>query len=132
MIRAKLKPELVNRIDEIVVFNQLEKSDLTQIVSLYVEKLNSQLKDRGVVLELTDSARAQLLDEGYDADFGARPMKRVFQKRIQDPLAMSLLSGGLKPEAGSLKQVRVEYDGKNERFTFLQLASIAVDKGRIL
>jgi len=120
MIRAKLKPELVNRIDEIVVFNQLEKSDLTQIVSLYVEKLNSQLKDRGVVLELTDSARAQLLDEGYDADFGARPMKRVFQKRIQDPLAMSLLSGkvGVASGAGA-QRICVEYDGKNERFTFL-------------
>ncbi len=119
MIRAQLKPELVNRIDEIVVFNQLEKSDLTQIVSLYVEKLNAQLKDRGVVLELTDSARAQLLEEGYDADYGARPMKRVFQKRIQDPLAMSLLSGkvGAAPGAGPRK-IRVEYDGKNERFVF--------------
>ncbi|MBU6155067.1 MAG: ATP-dependent chaperone ClpB [Bdellovibrionales bacterium] len=118
MIRAQLKPELINRIDEIVVFNQLEKSDLAEIVGLYVEKLNAQLRDRGVVLELAESARSQLLEEGYDADFGARPMKRVFQKRIQDPLAMSLLSGGVKPEAGSPKCVRVEYDGKNERFAF--------------
>ncbi len=118
MIRAQLKPELVNRIDEIVVFNQLEKSDLTQIVGLYVEKLNAQLRDRGVVLELTESARAQLLEEGYDADFGARPMKRVFQKRIQDPLAMSLLSGSVKRGGDGSTSVRVDYDSRKEVFTF--------------
>jgi ATP-dependent Clp protease ATP-binding subunit ClpB len=118
MIRAQLKPELVNRIDEIVVFNQLEKSDLTQIVSLYVEKLNAQLKDRGVVLELTDSARAQLLEEGYDADFGARPMKRVFQKRIQDQLAVALLSGKIQGTHETPAKVRMDYDPKKDGFQF--------------
>jgi ATP-dependent Clp protease ATP-binding subunit ClpB len=116
LIRSQLKPELVNRIDEIVVFNQLEKGDLSQIVSLYVDKLNRQLKDRGIEIVLSESAKAQLLEEGYDADYGARPMKRVFQKRIQDQLAIELLKGNWSGTPDQKRKVVVEYDQKRESF----------------
>jgi ATP-dependent Clp protease ATP-binding subunit ClpB len=110
-IRGHLKPEFINRIDEMVIFDQLEKKDLHQIIALYVNKLNEQLKDRGVKIELTEAAQDRLLEEGYDPDFGARPMKRVFQKRIQDRLAIELLKGMLP------KVARVDFDAKREEFS---------------
>ncbi len=116
MIRTSLKPELVNRIDEIVVFNQLEKSDLGSIVSLYVNKLNTQLKERGIELYLTNVAKARLLEEGYDADYGARPMKRVFQKRIQDRLALELLKGSVHGTPDAVVKLEVGFDPKREEF----------------
>ena len=87
-------------------------------MSIYVGKLNTQLKNRGIQIVLSKDAEAQLLEEGYDADFGARPMKRVFQKRIQDKLALELLRGGFKSEPDSLKSLRVDYDHKKEIFSF--------------
>jgi ATP-dependent Clp protease ATP-binding subunit ClpB len=111
LLRTSFKPEFLNRIDEVVVFNHLEKSDLSHIVEHYVSALNKQLKDRDLSLKLTDAAKAQLLEEGYDSDYGARPMKRVFQKRIQDKLAMELLRGGFKSAA-----LTVDYDPKTEQF----------------
>ena len=116
LVRTQLKPELLNRIDEIVVFNQLEKSDLDQIVGLYLSKLNAQLKERNVVLELTGAAKERLLEEGYDADFGARPMKRVFQKRIQDRLAIELLQGRIQGTPDQPGRVTVDFDKKREEF----------------
>ena len=118
LVRNSLKPELLNRIDEIVVFNQLEKTGLDQIIGLYLSKLNAQLKDRGVELALADSAKARLLEEGYDADYGARPMKRVFQKRIQDKLAVELLKGAVRGAPDAVKRVEVVFDPKREEFLF--------------
>jgi len=121
-IRSHLKPEFINRIDEMVIFDQLEKKDLGQIVGLYVGKLNAQLKDRHVRIELSEGAEARMLEEGYDPDFGARPMKRVFQKRIQDPLAIELLKGAYRPvesdQGVEMKTVRVDFDSKKEGFQF--------------
>lgn len=116
ILRTTFKPEFLNRIDETVIFDHLEKSDLEQIISLYVKKLNQQLTERGLEIELTKAAKDQILDEGYDADYGARPMKRVFQKRIQDMLAVELLKGGVRNMdlAQGLKQVLVDYDPKKE------------------
>ncbi len=116
LVRTSLKPELVNRIDEIVVFHQLEKTDLDQIITLHVSKLNSQLRDRGIEITLSQDAKARLLEEGYDPDFGARPMKRVFQKRIQDRLAVELLKGNLRGSTESIEAVRIGYDPKREEF----------------
>jgi ATP-dependent Clp protease ATP-binding subunit ClpB len=111
LLRVSFKPEFLNRIDEVVIFDHLEKKDLAHIVEHYVEKLNAQLKDRELTLKLTDAAKAQVLEEGYDPDYGARPMKRVFQKRIQDKLALALLSGGFKS-----KNITLDYDPKLEQF----------------
>jgi ATP-dependent Clp protease ATP-binding subunit ClpB len=117
ILRASLKPEFLNRIDDVVIFDHLEKTDLNQIITLYVEKLNRQLRDRGIEIELTDAAKTRLLDEGYDPDFGARPMKRVFQRRLQDMLAVELLKGTIgtkEGHAGSVSKVTVDFDPKKE------------------
>ena len=110
LLRGAFKPEFLNRIDEVIVFDHLEKKDLAHIVEHYVAGLNKQLKDRDLTLVLTDAAKAQLLEEGYDPDYGARPMKRVFQKRIQDKLALELLKGGFKPG-----EIKLDYDSKSEQ-----------------
>jgi ATP-dependent Clp protease ATP-binding subunit ClpB len=116
LIRTELRPELLNRIDEIVVFNQLEKTDIRQILDIYAVKLNAQLKDRGVELVFEESARERLMEEGYDADFGARPMKRVFQKRIQDKLAVELLKGTISGTPEKVTKVSIAFDQKREEF----------------
>jgi ATP-dependent Clp protease ATP-binding subunit ClpB len=111
-IRAHLKPEFVNRIDEMVVFDQLGREELGHILGLYLERLNSQLKERELRIELTEAAQVRLLEEGYDPDFGARPMKRVFQRRIQDKLALEMLKGGFRPG----QVLRMDFDPKREEF----------------
>jgi ATP-dependent Clp protease ATP-binding subunit ClpB len=93
LLRQHFRPEFLNRIDEVVTFSHLERSHLTKIVDSFVKRLNRQLVERGVQLELTDSALELLCEKGYDRDYGARPMKRVFQREIQNPLAIELLSG---------------------------------------
>lgn len=97
LVKQNFRPEFVNRIDEFVVFNQLGREDIRQIVDAYVGKLNTLLADRGVTLELTEAAHAWVADRGYDPVYGARPLKRVFQKEVQNPLASDLLKGAYQP-----------------------------------
>jgi len=87
------RPEFINRIDEIVIFNALGKEEITKIIDLQLENLSRLLAERKVKIELTDKARELLFREGYDPQFGARPLKRAIQRLIQDPLAMKLLDG---------------------------------------
>ncbi len=92
-VQAHFRPEFVNRIDEIVVFHSLDESHIAQIVVLAVAQLRERLAERGLGLELSDGAIAYLARTGFDPDFGARPLKRVIQKEIADPLAMGMLDG---------------------------------------
>jgi ATP-dependent Clp protease ATP-binding subunit ClpB len=94
-VRGYFRPEFVNRIDEIVVFEPLSRSDIRQIVDLQVGLLRDRLADRKLTLELTDEARDLIANEGYDESFGARPLKRLIQREIQDPLALQLLGGAV-------------------------------------
>jgi ATP-dependent Clp protease ATP-binding subunit ClpB len=87
------RPEFINRIDEIVIFNALGKEEISKIIELQLENLKKLLAERKVHIELTDKARELLFREGYDPQFGARPLKRAIQRLIQDPLAMKLLDG---------------------------------------
>ena len=87
------RPEFINRIDEIVIFNALGKEEISKIIDLQLENLSRLLAERKVKIELTDKARELLFREGYDPQFGARPLKRAIQRLIQDPLAMKLLDG---------------------------------------
>jgi ATP-dependent Clp protease ATP-binding subunit ClpB len=91
-VRGFFRPEFVNRIDEIVVFDPLERDQLREIVDIQVRELADRLARRSLRLELTDAAREHLATVGYDPAFGARPLKRLIQREIQDPLAMRLLS----------------------------------------
>ncbi len=92
-VRAHFRPEFVNRIDEIVVFDALGREQIAEIVGIQLRGLQARLAERKLTLELTDAARDWLADEGYDPAFGARPLKRLIQRRIQDPLALKLLAG---------------------------------------
>ena len=92
-VRASFKPEFVNRLDEIVEFEQLTREEIGQIVDLQVAKLIARVRERGVEVELTDEARTLLGNLGYDPTYGARPLKRVIQKQLVDKLALKLLEG---------------------------------------
>jgi ATP-dependent Clp protease ATP-binding subunit ClpB len=90
-LREELRPEFLNRIDEIIMFRPLSRSQIGQIVEIQLARLRRMLQDRKIALELTPAARAKLGEEGYDPIYGARPLKRVIQQRIQNPLALQLL-----------------------------------------
>jgi len=92
-LRSHFKPEFLNRVDDIIVFNPLGKEQLTRIVELRLNDLRRLLVDRKVTIELTDAARELLFSEGYDPAYGARPLKRAIQRLIQDPLALKILDG---------------------------------------
>ncbi|GIV99845.1 ATP-dependent chaperone ClpB [Roseiflexus sp.] len=92
-LRAQLRPEFLNRIDEIIVFKPLSREQIGQIVEIQLNRLRRLLADRKISLELSPAAREKLVAEGYDPVFGARPLKRVIQQRIQNPLALHLLQG---------------------------------------
>jgi ATP-dependent Clp protease ATP-binding subunit ClpB len=106
------RPEFLNRIDEIILFRSLSKEDLRKIVDIQMRRLRSLLDERKMGLKLTVAARRHLADVGYDPVYGARPLKRVIQRQVQDPLALSLLRG----EFDEGDTVRV--DAPNGRITF--------------
>ncbi|GAB4125095.1 MAG: ATP-dependent chaperone ClpB [Roseiflexaceae bacterium] len=108
-LRAQLRPEFLNRIDETIVFRPLGREQIGQIVEIQLGRLRKLLAERKIALELTEAARIRLGDEGYDPIFGARPLKRVIQQRIQNPMAMSLLQGQFRE--GDTVLVDVTSDG---------------------
>jgi len=93
VLKKVFKPEFLNRIDEIIVFHMLTKQDLIRIVEIQLGYLAERLKARNIVLQFADSARKQIMDEGYDPVFGARPLKRTIQQRIENKLATEILAG---------------------------------------
>src|SRR5919202_4816660 len=90
-VQARFKPEFINRLDEIVEFHQLTREEIARIVDLQVARLVTRVRERGVDVELTDDARTLIGNLGYDPTYGARPLKRVIQKRLIDKLALKLL-----------------------------------------
>jgi ATP-dependent Clp protease ATP-binding subunit ClpB len=96
VVRANFRPEFLNRIDEIILFHRLKRSEMTKIVDIQMARLAKLLEDRKITLELEPSAREWLADKGWDPAYGARPLKRVIQKSVQDPLAEMILSGSIK------------------------------------
>ncbi len=96
-LRGELRPEFLNRIDEVIVFRPLSRDQIGHIVGIQLERLHKLLADRKLGLKLSDAARARLAEEGYDPVYGARPLKRVIQQRIQNPLALRLLQHEFEP-----------------------------------
>jgi ATP-dependent Clp protease ATP-binding subunit ClpA len=92
-LRAAFRPEFLNRVDDIIVFNALTREHLAQIVDIQLNNVGRLLKDRKVKLEVTAAAKDAIIAEGYDPQYGARPMKRAIQRLIQDPLALKLING---------------------------------------
>jgi ATP-dependent Clp protease ATP-binding subunit ClpB len=113
-LRQAFRPEFINRIDEIVIFNPLGKEQLERIVGLLLKNVERLLAERQIMLELTPAANELLLREGYDPAYGARPLRRTIQRLIQDPLALQILEGKVLP--GS--QIRVDRDGKKDAMKF--------------
>jgi ATP-dependent Clp protease ATP-binding subunit ClpB len=96
VVRANFRPEFLNRIDEIILFHRLKRSEMTKIVDIQMSRLVKLLEDRKITLELEPAAREWLADKGWDPAYGARPLKRVIQKSVQDPLAEMILAGRIK------------------------------------
>jgi ATP-dependent Clp protease ATP-binding subunit ClpB len=113
VLREQFKPEFLNRIDDIVVFKQLGREEIAQIIEVQLGKLRKMLEERGIMIDLDDSARELLVKEGYDPVYGARPLKRAIQTLIQNPLAVKLLQGDIA--AG--QTIRVSADGGELKFT---------------
>jgi ATP-dependent Clp protease ATP-binding subunit ClpB len=95
-VKSSFRPEFVNRVDEIILFHRLRRKEMGAIVHIQMNRLSKLLEDRKIVLDLDDSAVKWLADKGYDPAYGARPLKRVIQKEVQDPLAEKVLSGEIR------------------------------------
>jgi ATP-dependent Clp protease ATP-binding subunit ClpB len=114
LLKAQFRPEFLNRVDEMIVFHPLGKEQLTRIVDVQLAHLRKRLKQRGLSLVLSDAAKKLLADEGYDPTLGARPLKRVIQQRLENPLAQQILSG----DFAEGDTIRVDADASKNDFTF--------------
>ncbi|MCK5014512.1 MAG: ATP-dependent chaperone ClpB [Candidatus Omnitrophica bacterium] len=106
------RPEFLNRLDEIIIFNRLKKEHIRKIVDIQLQKLQERLDEKHVSLNLTAKAKALLGERGYDSAYGARPLKRLVQKSIQDPIALQLLKGKIK------ERDQIQVDANKESFVF--------------
>ncbi len=113
-LKRHFRPEFLNRIDEIVVFHKLSEKDIEQIIALQWKELEQKLAARRITLALDDKAKQKLGREGYDPDFGARPLRRLIQREIQDALALKLLNG----EISDGDKITVSVDAKTGEFKF--------------
>ena len=104
-LKLHFRPEFLNRVDEVIIFHQLSQEDIKQIVALQLNIVKNRLEDKGISLELTDGAAMQLAKEGYDPVYGARPLKRLLQKNILDPIALNVLEGKFTGEQSLLMEL---------------------------
>jgi ATP-dependent Clp protease ATP-binding subunit ClpB len=118
-LRASFRPEFINRIDEIVIFNPLGKEQLAKIVGLLLKNVEKLLAERQITIELKPAAQELLLREGYDPAYGARPLRRTIQRLIQDPLALQILEGAVLPG----DHIVVDRDGQKDVMRFERVKS---------
>jgi ATP-dependent Clp protease ATP-binding subunit ClpB len=109
LLRQAFRPEFLNRIDEIIIFDALDRASLERIVDIQMRILGQRLRQRNIELDLSVSAKKRLIDEGYDLQYGARPLKRVIQKQLLDPIALKLLQGDFRD--GDIIRVDVDLEG---------------------
>jgi len=107
-LKNTFKPEFLNRLDEIIVFHKLKKEEVCKIIDLMIARIQNQLENQGINLELSDSAKDLLIEKGFDPVMGARPMRRAIQTLIEDPISEKIILGEIKP--GSSIRVNVEED----------------------
>jgi ATP-dependent Clp protease ATP-binding subunit ClpB len=113
-LRATFRPEFLNRVDDIVLFNPLGREQLDQIIDLQIERLAKRLEERDITIDMDKAARERLVREGYDPAFGARPLRRAIQRLVLDPLAMEVLEGHVLPG----DHVRVSVDPRSDQMKF--------------
>ncbi|MFH1837177.1 MAG: ATP-dependent chaperone ClpB [Candidatus Omnitrophota bacterium] len=116
LLKENLKPEFLNRIDEIVVFNKLNIEDIKKIVDLQLKEFEARLREKSISVKITDKAESELAEEGFDPIFGARPLKRLIQKSLYNEIAIRLLKGEVKEK----DVIKIDYDDKNKMFTFVK------------
>jgi ATP-dependent Clp protease ATP-binding subunit ClpC len=116
-LKQHFRPEFLNRIDDVVVFHQLSKNEIVEIVDLMIAGLEKRLLDKDMDIELTTAAKELLAERGYDSALGARPLRRVIQRDLEDPLSEKMLFGDLLP--GNIVVVDVEGEGDAREFTFV-------------
>ena len=121
-LQQKFRPEFINRIDDVIVFHSLDLKQIKQIIEIQLKTLEKIIQDRGLSLDITDSAKEFLAQEGYDPAFGARPLKRTLQREIIDPLAMGLLEGKFK--SGDTVFVKLTDEGELELSLEPEAASV--------
>jgi len=121
-LKKTFRPEFLNRVDEIIIFHTLSLEQVKQIVDLQMREISARLAERGLTVELTEAAREWLAEEGYDPQFGARPLKRTLQRRVESPLSIKLLKGVC--QAGDT----VVIDADEERLAFAQ-KGVPVEEG---
>ena len=119
MLHQHFRPEFLNRVDEIVIFHALQLEQLKSIVEIQLQRFRKLLKIRNITLDLTDAAKEMIVQLGYDPAFGARPLKRVIQHRIADPLASQILEG--KIQDGN----HVLVDAVGDTLTFTVIEALA-------
>jgi ATP-dependent Clp protease ATP-binding subunit ClpB len=112
VLQASFRPELLNRIDEIVIFKPLSRKQLAEVVEIQLKSVADRLRERQIELEITSSARELLANKGYDPVYGARPLKRVIQKEVLDPLSIKVIKG----EVHDGETVVVDNDGGHLTF----------------
>jgi ATP-dependent Clp protease ATP-binding subunit ClpC len=111
-LKKNFKPEFLNRVDDTIVFPQLNEDELLQIVHLFLKRLGDRLLDRDITMSATEAAKKQLIKLGWDPTMGARPLRRAVQQQVEDPLSERILQGELSPG----HNVDIDFDG--EEFTF--------------
>jgi len=111
-LKESFRPEFLNRIDEIIIFNYLGKSEIKKIVDLELQKVIERLEDKKIEIRVTEAAKEFLAEKGFDPNLGARPLKRVIQRQVLDPLSLKIVSGEIK------EGERVMVDLENEKIIF--------------
>ncbi len=127
-LKRTFRPEFLNRIDEIVIFNTLTQADVEKIVDLQMREISERVREQGITLELTPAARSWLAREGFDPQFGARPLRRTLQRHVESPLARQLLKGEFRPGDVVIVNVARDENGQ-ERLIFERrpVAPIAIE-----
>ena len=120
-LRDAFKPEFLNRIDEVIIFNSLGREEIKSIVEIQLKRLHQNLANRKLGLEMTDAAKALLAEKGYDPTYGARPLKRTIQRLIQDPLAVKILEGEFR------EGDRIKIDSDGDELVFSHAGSGATE-----
>jgi ATP-dependent Clp protease ATP-binding subunit ClpA len=115
-VKKTFNPEFLNRLDEIIVFKPLNEQDIKKIVDIMIKRLNERIEDKKITIRLTDEAKEFLAKEGFDPEYGARPLRRTIQKYIEDPLSMKLISGEIPEKVN----VEVYLEGRDLRFRVIE------------
>jgi len=121
-LKSTFRPEFLNRIDEIIMFSPLTVEQMEYIVDLQIGEVQERLAEHGIEIHLSEAARAWLAKEGYDPDFGARPLRRAIQKQVESPLSLRLLAGEFKDGAS------VEVDVEKDKIVFRAGAAVSRKK----